>query len=118
MADIELVEEEEAGIPYDIIIYDKNNLDSKGRPQLVNFTDLGVTTAKLFIAKEESMATPVLDNKALAIVGEYTVRWTIANGDIPTADDYFAIIKLTGATTPIIFTNLLTVHVQPRLGTL
>lgn len=109
--------EEEEGDNYDISIYDKNNLDAKGRPILIVFSDLGITTAKLFIAKEETLATPVLDDKSLTLVGDSTVRWLIGNGDVPAADDYFGIIKLFAGASPIRFSNLMTVHVQPRIGT-
>lgn len=117
MADIELVETEKGDF-YDITIYDKENLDAKGRPKLISFADLGITQAKLFISTEEDMATPVLDNKALALFSDSIVRWTIGSGDVPIANEYFAIVKMLDVSGSLVrFSNLLTVHVTPRIGT-
>lgn len=117
MADIELVEDEKGDF-YDITIYDKENLDSKGRPKLILFADLGITQAKLFISTEEAMSTPVLDNKTLALFSDSVVRWTIGSGEVPTANEYFAIVKMLDVSGSLVrFSNLLTVHVTPRIGT-
>lgn len=119
MADIELVEEEFGGVPYDITIYNRNDLDEFGRPKVISFAALGITIAKLFISTEQNLANPVLDDKTLTLVDDKIARWTIGNADVPDAGDYYAMIKFTDDATPnlIYETNLMTVHVQPRLGT-
>ena len=118
MADIELVNGEKGDF-YDITMYDKQNLDSKGRPTIISFSALGITQAKLFISTEEDMANPVLDNKTLALPNNTDVRWTIGTGEVPAAGDYFAIVKMLDAGGSLVrFSNLLSVHVQPRIGTL
>lgn len=117
MADIELVFDEKGDF-YDITIFDKEDLDAKGRPKLISFAALGITQAFLFIAKEETLATPVLDNKALTLLTDSIVRWTIGSGEVPTSDEYFAIVKMLDVSGSLVrFSNLLTVHVTPRIGT-
>lgn len=117
MADIELVNGEKGDF-YDITMYDKENLDSLGRPEIISFATLGITQAFLFISTEEDMTTPVLDNKALALPNDFDVRWTIGSGDVPAAGEYFAIVKMLDVSGALVrFSNLLTVHVTPRIGT-
>ena len=117
MADIELVAEEK-GDNFDITIFDKQNLDSFGRPKLISFADLGITQAFLFISKEEDLTTPILDNKTLTLLTDSVVRWAIGSGDVPAADEYFAIVKMLDVSGSLVrFSNLLTVHVQTRIGT-
>lgn len=117
MADIELVNGEKGDF-YDITIYDKENLDDKGRPRLISFADLGITQAFLFISTEEDITTPVLDNKSLALFTDSVVRWTIGSGEVPAANEYFAIVKMLDVSGALVrFSNLLTVHVTPRIGT-
>ena len=117
MADIELVFDEKGDF-YDITIHDKEDLDDKGRPKLISFSALGITQAFLFISTEEDMTTPVLDNKSLTLLTDSIVRWTIGSGEVPAAGEYFAIVKMLDVSGALVrFSNLLTVHVQPRIGT-
>ena len=116
MADIELVATEK-GDNYDITIYAKENLDSKGRPKLISFADLGITQAFLFISTEEDMNAPVLDNKVLSLLTDSIVRWPIGIGEVPAAVEYFAIVKMLDVSGSLVrFSNLLTTHVTPRIG--
>lgn len=117
MADIELVFDEKGDF-YDITMYDKEDLDSKGRPNLISFAALGITQAKFFISTEEAMGTPVLDDKTLSLLSDSVLRWTIGSGEVPAAGEYFAIIKMLDVSSSLVrFSNLLTVHVTPRIGT-
>jgi len=117
MADIDLVRAEKGG-EYVITIYDRNNMDTNGSPQLISFSDLGITQATLSLAAETTLNSPLLSGVTLVLQNDSQVVWTISDGQVPaTGNNFWAIVDLLNSGGTLIRkTNLLTVLVQEDIG--
>lgn len=116
MADIELVRGE-FGDAYVFTIFDKNNLDDNGAPQLISFSDLGITEATFSLSTETDLTNPSIDARDLTIESDSSVSWFILGSDIPaTGNNFWAIINMGDGSSVLRKTNLLTVKVQEEIG--
>ncbi len=116
MADIELVRGE-FGDAYVFTIFDKNNLDENGAPNLISFSDLGITEATFSLSTETDLTNPSIDERTMTIESDSTVSWFILGSDIPASgNNFWAIINMGDGSSVLRKTNLLTVKVQEDIG--